>query len=401
MEKYKYDKGYIFNSGCLISEQIKIPYENKYKNKIYYYKGYKIKCNIHNYIFERKENAIHNDNVICPICNGDKVIKGINSFNDIHPELTNFLKNKEDGDFYSRSSNVRIECVCPICKKEKIVSFNQLSKSGFNCGCSSSFSFPNRMMYSLLTLLKIDFYPEKIFEWGHNKRHDFFLPDYSCIIEMNGEQHYSNRFFEFKKVKNINLEKQKENDNFKRENALKNGIKNYIEIDCSGATFKLISKEILKSRLLEIIDVNKKSISFSQWEKTSLSSVELEVINYYNNNTKKLNEISDFFKISEKTIRGYLNRGVKSGICLYDPIREKNKGLLNGRKGNNYLNRDYFRKYEFFAVKWVEKNIVFKNPYEASIILREKYNIITTYYKIAYVALGKIKTTKGQKFVRV
>ena len=177
--------------------------------------------------------------------------------------------------------------------------------------------------------------------------------------------------------------------------------KNYIEIDCSGATFKLISKEILKSRLLEIIDVNKKSISFSQWEKTSLSSVELEVINYYNNNTKKLNEISDFFKISEKTIRGYLNRGVKSGICLYDPIREKNKGLLNGRKGNNYLNRDYFRKYEFFAVKWVEKNIVFKNPYEASIILREKYNIITTYYKIAYVALGKIKTTKGQKFVRV
>ena len=55
-------------------------------------------------------------------------------------------------------------------------------------------SVPNRTMYWCLDSLNISFEDEAFFEWSDLKEgrkvYDFFLPDYSCIIEMHGAQHY-------------------------------------------------------------------------------------------------------------------------------------------------------------------------------------------------------------------
>ena len=74
-------------------------------------------------------------------------------------------------------------------------------------------------MYALLNELHKDFLTEKSFSWSNSCRYDFFIPKFNIIIEMNGIQHYEQRFL--KSDKSRTLEEEINNDEFKKAIAIK------------------------------------------------------------------------------------------------------------------------------------------------------------------------------------
>ena len=78
--------------------------------------------------------------------------------------------------------------------------------------------------------------------------YDFYLPDYNCLIEFQGEQHEKSiKYFGKEKFKS-----QIEHDKRKREYAENNGYK-VIHIKCYNSDFNYIKKEIVDT-LYDIFD---------------------------------------------------------------------------------------------------------------------------------------------------
>lgn len=62
----------------------------------------------------------------------------------------------------------------------------------------------------------------------------------SCVIEAQGSQHYKNSQWS-------SLEYQQQNDKIKKDLAISNGIKNYIQLDCKNSDFKYMKQSILNN----------------------------------------------------------------------------------------------------------------------------------------------------------
>ena len=73
---------------------------------------------------------------------------------------------------------------------------------------------------------------------------DIYLPDYNCIIETNGMQHYNHN-----NNKIFNSDKIKQNDEEKKRIAIKNGITNYYVIDCRYSEIEYIKNSIQKNEV--------------------------------------------------------------------------------------------------------------------------------------------------------
>lgn len=156
-----------------------------------------------------------------------RVIKGENDLWTTHRKLALLLKNKEDGYTVSFGSHKVLEWICPNCKNIIIRSVNEVHNHGLSCKfCSDGISFPEKYIASLLAQLNLLFKRECLFDWSGNKRYDFYIPKLSLIIETNGIQHYKDNVF------HRSLEEEIKNDFIKKELALKNGIKYYIQLDC-------------------------------------------------------------------------------------------------------------------------------------------------------------------------
>ena len=109
------------------------------------------------------------------------------------------LVNPDDGYIYGQFSNIKVSFKCPICGRvngEKYIS--SVSKYGLSCKfCSDGISYPNRLMASLLSELKIDYDSECYFDWckfpDYNDlskytygKYDFVIETQKIIIEMDG-----------------------------------------------------------------------------------------------------------------------------------------------------------------------------------------------------------------------
>ena len=121
---------------------------------------------------------------------------------------------------------------------------------------SDGYSIPEKFLNSVLKQLNVKYkhqLTKKNFKWCNEFRYDFYIYKYKMIIETHGEQHYTKAFGD------TTVEEQQENDEYKKDLALENGINKYIVIDTSVSDFNYIYNSI-ESSLHNLFDFNKLDI---------------------------------------------------------------------------------------------------------------------------------------------
>lgn len=230
-----------------------------------------------------------------------------------NPEQASLLADTNDGYKYMQSSNQKVDWCCPNCKdiiKNKRIA--DVNKNRLCCQkCNKGKSVPEMFMYYTLLELGINFEVEKTFDWSDGKRYDFFLPSYNTIIEVHGEQHYTEKF---NMAHRTSLEQQIANDRFKKENAIINNIDRYVVIDARKSEKNYLTNNIVSGicSFLSAVDL----LDFDKIYKKSLGSIYKEICNLWNNGLTK-DEISIQMKLPKDVVTRYLRRSAKDGITSY------------------------------------------------------------------------------------
>lgn len=272
-------------------------------------------------------------NIICPICKsrhntlisnlvqGKFYCKYCNSFKNKRPDLMKYLVNKEDGE-NSFSSYKEVLTKCINCGNERKMRLGNLSFQGFNCPkCSDRVSYAERFLINIFSQLEIDYIYQasnKIFNWCKKYKYDFYIPP-SIIIETHGIQHYEDSF---SRMGGMNAKENQENDQNKKDLAIKNGIKYYIVLDCRKSNYKWIKESIYNSDLKYFLDLEK--INWKKCAEDSNKNIVKEVCEYYNNNKlESCRKIASVFNLEESTIRKYLKKGESLSWCNYSQLHNK------------------------------------------------------------------------------
>lgn len=207
------------------------------------------------------------------------------------------------------------------------------------------------------------------------------------IVETHGIQHYE------QSNKGRSLEEEQKNDRFKKELALKNGIKeeNYIVIDCRYSDLEFIKRNILYSSLSNFYDLNK--INWDKVEGFALSSRVKEACDSWNGGIHNTTQIGVIMKLNRSTISNYLKKGNELKWCEYNSIEERikgiEKGFINAKKSNEK------------SVEIFKDGIslgVFLSIMELSTKSIELFGINLDNSNISAVCSGRIKGYKGFTF---
>lgn len=257
----------------------------------------------------------------CPYCSNRKVLKGYNDLATTHPHYVKYFANIENAYTHTYSSSKKVELRCPDCGHTKVMQVSRLTHYGFSCDlCSDGISFSEKLMGSILTKLNIEFIKQMSYDNGEH-RYDFYLPKYNAILETHGLQHYEHGFKKFGKT----LEEEQENDRYKRELAISNGVlnENYNEIDCRYSTLEYCRPNIEKTLSNYI---NTSLLTDEDWKEANIQaqkSLKIEVCKYWEEN-KRVNseltvaQVSDVFGKHNTTVSKYLKWGSVFGFCVYD-----------------------------------------------------------------------------------
>jgi len=297
----------------------------------------------------KMSDRTHGNN--CPYCADYKALKGFNDMWTTNPKLASLLANPKDGYKYMQASGKPVDWKCPSCGEIiKSKSIASVKRRGLSCpSCSDGISYTEKFMYNLLKELNVKFVKEltsKNFNWISDKRYDFYIPSLNMIIETHGGQHSDDKGFE--SIGGKTAEEEKENDKYKRELALQNGIKHYIELDCRKSNMEYIKNSIINSKLVEMLD-----LSDVDWKHIALQSEKSLVIDVCNiwNKGLSLGEIVSKTMLSHCTILNYLIRGCNIGICNYNKRESRTRGQKNTIKNNSRrviqlnLNNEYMETF--------------------------------------------------------
>lgn len=258
----------------------------------------------------------------CPVCSGRTAKLGINTIWDTDRWMVDLGVSEEDAKRYSRCSGKKIIVTCPDCGTRKGMTIDHIYKrKTIGCPCGDGRSYPEKFIYNLLKQLNLEFETEYSPDWIKPKRYDFHIKDNDCIIETHGKQHYSN-ISNFSSYGGKKLEEEKVNDRYKKETALKNGIKHYIELDCSESNMDYIKNSILNSKLAKLFDLS--NIDWNKCAEFANKNIVKEVCEYWNNKREyeTTKHIENIFKLNRNTIIAYLKRGNKLGWCNYNAKEE-------------------------------------------------------------------------------
>lgn len=333
------DKNYLYNigdcvNGVIITEQCTAKDEKGWNRK-----AYKYTCSICGYDCGEyyKNGEYHLEHKIrennlkhgagCVICSKNGfVAPEINSIHAIAPFMEELLLNKEDALKYAPNSNVKLECRCPDCGKTYVRKCDKIFHYGVPCTCGDGFSYPEKFIYNMLNQLNVKFDPQFYLTKDSLLRYDFYLEEYKIILEVNGIQHYQEKWHYRNEV---------ENDKRKKEFALSNGIKeeNYIVLDCRESNLDFIKNSVLSSKLNEIFDFSK--VDFAECSKFASNNFTKEACELWNNGNN-VKEIAEKMKLDKHTIISYLKRGNDIGWCVYqvgDGVKLYNKKRTN-KSGN-------------------------------------------------------------------
>lgn len=323
---------YIYNMGDIVnvkSGEIEIIGHTKIpiKNSKSLRRGYMCKCLNDGYIYEDYEYNI-SKGVGCAVCNNKIVVPGINDMWTTNKELASLLLNPEDGYKFTKHSGQKVNWKCPYCNE---IHYNRqisnISKRGLSCWCGRTRSYPNRFMYWLLTTMDIKFEDEMVFDWNRAKRYDFYIPDISCVIEMQGSQHYKEVSFT-----STTLEYQIRNDDYKEKIAIENGIKNYFRIDCQQSDFNYIKNNVLSSALSMFFDFSNVDWDYVKYkcDKHILHEIS-EIWNSGNHDCKKIGEI---LGIDKGVVRKYANKCQEFKMIKIDNDEIERRRIENVTKSN-------------------------------------------------------------------
>lgn len=255
----------------------------------------------------------------CKVCSNRKVIKGINDISTTHPHLVKYFKNIEDTYTHSYGSHDTFIFKCPECdfEKEAIIVF--FIKQNYCCPkCSDGISVPQKIMFSILEQLKIDFKTEYNPDWIKPCRYDFYfkINNKEYIVETDGGWHTNDNNRSGK-----SKEESKDIDSYKDKMAIEHGIQKPIRIDCdygSKDRFEYIKQNVLKNKELnELFNLSK--LDWNKCFEFSLSSRIKEACEYKKNNSNlSTNDISKIMKISQSSVTNFLKIGNEMGFCCYD-----------------------------------------------------------------------------------
>lgn len=221
-------------------------------------------------------------------------------------------------------SGTKIKMICPYCGRKKMVRPNDFLRYGFGCICNDGISYPNKFIYNFLEQLDVSYFPEQRFDWSDSKIYDFYIPSIQCIIEAHGCQHYIEGFY-CKGRRTI--EEEQENDRYKRDIAIKNGIKNYIVLDCRESNMEWIKDSIMSSGLPLLLNFNDENINWNQCEEFALSNISKYISTLWNNGMP-LWQIEEKTKLCRHTITKYLKIATELGWCNYSKEESLRRGKL-------------------------------------------------------------------------
>ena len=315
---FKYNVGDILNnkdknqSIQIIDRQI--TKRNNQKVKIYKYKC--LKCEFEGEKIERDLNRTW-----CPCCcPTPKVVKeGVNDIPTIAPWMIKYFQGGYDeAKLYNCNSMQKIYPICPICNKvkERPISIYQIySTKSIGCNCNDGVSYPNKIMYSILNQLNIEFMTEYTTNWLKSCRFDFYVPNLMLFIEMDGGLGHGKSIFNLSKLslseQEIEIKKNEtlKKDNFKDKAALEHGYK-VIRINCDISEINYIKNNLLNSDLANYFDLS--TIDWKKCDEYALKNIIKEVCNYYKQNMNATYEsVANEFHLSKCTIGRYLKKGVK------------------------------------------------------------------------------------------
>lgn len=269
-----------------------------------------------------------------------------------------YLKYNEDGIRYTKGTRIKIPMICPNnCGYEKEMRIGDLIRDGFGCPNCSSGYYTEKFVFSVLKSLDKNFKTQlnkKDFKWCEKYKYDNYIYSHNCIIETHGRQH-----FEEVKCWKMDLDNIQKNDKQKERLARRNGIDNYIVLDCRKSELEWIKNNIMGSELPELLNFKESDIDWLKCEEFSLRNLVKAVCDEWMKGNKNVAKIAEILKIGETTVRRYLKRGAKLEWCNYDSKAESKKHFI------------YVGERESKKVICINTNEIFKSQAEAE----RKYNI--------------------------
>lgn len=248
--------------------------------------------------------------------------------------------NEDIAKQYSYGSSKKITITCPFCGKKKKKRIDNIISQGISCECSDSRPYPEKIVTSLLKQLNV-FYVYQYYPcWSNKKIYDFYFKfdGEEYIIETHGGQHYRDNT-SFK----LTLQEEQENDNYKKELAIKNGIKenNYIILDCRKSDLEWIKNSVLNSKLNKMFNLD--DVDWLMCQEFAMSNLEKQFCEFYESNKDILfiKDIADKFNYSTFTAYNILKKGNELGWCNFKTRSEQKK--IRQEKVYEYviLNKNY------------------------------------------------------------
>ena len=260
----------------------------------------------------------------CSCCSKTVIVPYVNDVYTTNPEFVKYFKYEEDTHKTTACSKKKFMMICPFCGNEQMYSTDDLSANGFSCKrCGDGISYGEKFVYSMLRELNIDFITQlshTTFSWCGKYKYDFYIPNINTIVEVHGRQHY----FDEESAKNELYGYCHDNDVAKEKLAMANEIDNYIVIDCRESNLQYIKNSIIKTKLLNLLDVNPTEIDWNICGAYASKGVVVEVWEYKNKHPElSASDIGKVFHMARTTIQSYLQRGAELGICIYDKDFER------------------------------------------------------------------------------
>lgn len=210
---------------------------------------------------------------------------------------------------------------------------NYIIKRSCSCKyCSDGISIPEKFIMALLNELNVKFTTQYISDWTERKRYDFYIPSLNMIIETNGEHHYG------RTRGGRTLREEIENDKYKKELALLNGIENYIEINCRYSQLNWIKDNTIKelNDYFDLSNINWDEIWINCQESLCIKTWEM-----WNSGVRIIKDISHTLKIHRCVVREYLKRGKDIGIVDYDEVKIRKEVGRRQNGKNNPISKSY------------------------------------------------------------